>query len=147
MDGKALVRAAQHGFESIVRLLLACSRDAPTADCCNCDALTLCRHESTRRLLQEKLLAMLPHQEQRLVMQLPVLQRPEEIVRRVKRKRSQEQLQEALLQAQVVKKVQQMTELEEQVAQLQLVQQVQRMQQAQQEQLKQQIAQQQQEQQ
>jgi hypothetical protein len=86
MGGKALVRAAQHGFESIIRLLLD-SRDAPTADCCNCDALTLCRHESIRRLLQEQLLAMLSPQDQEKVMQLPVQQRSQEIVLRVQRKR------------------------------------------------------------
>jgi uncharacterized protein YceK len=95
MDGKALVRAAQHGFESIVRLLLDCSRDAPTPDCCNCDAYTLCRHESIRRLLQEQLLAMLSPQDHEKVMHLPVQQRPEGIVLRVQRNRLSEQLLQA----------------------------------------------------
>ncbi|KAG1671087.1 hypothetical protein FOA52_000759 [Chlamydomonas sp. UWO 241] len=101
MDGMALVTASQHGREAIVRLLLDCPRDAPRPDCRNCDVLTLCEHMSIRRLFQERLLAMLLPLEQEVVMQLPVQQRREAIVRRVQRTRHREQLQQhlAMLQA------------------------------------------------
>ncbi|KAG1671088.1 hypothetical protein FOA52_000760 [Chlamydomonas sp. UWO 241] len=101
MDGMALVTASQHGRESIVRLLLDCPRDAPRPDCRNCDALTLCEHTSVRRVLQERLFEMLLPLEQEVVMQLPVQQRREAIVRRVQRTRHREQMQQhlAMLQA------------------------------------------------
>jgi hypothetical protein len=83
MEGKALVAAAQYGRESIVRLLLDHPSDAPTADCCNCAALTLTHHEPIRRLLQDKLLAMLSPLDQDHV--------THEIVRLVQRKRRMEQ--------------------------------------------------------
>jgi hypothetical protein len=96
MDGMTLVTASRHGHESIVLLLLDCPRDAPRPDCQNCDALTLCRHTSIRRLLQEQLLAMLSPQQQAHVLQLPVQQRPVAIVQRVQLTRHTEEMQQCL---------------------------------------------------
>ncbi|KAG1660018.1 hypothetical protein FOA52_005598 [Chlamydomonas sp. UWO 241] len=87
MDGKALEQAAQAGHISIVRLLLDYPRDAPRADSNNCEALLLTRHEPIKRLLQERLLAMLPPQTQGLVTQLPVQQRLEVTVKLVRHRR------------------------------------------------------------